>query len=220
MIRLYVWDAAAGWYGYEAPHASGKDACLARRAARRPVFHVELECQVEGYPRLKLRTSAYDVRDGGAGLIDSGDSISAPLAAVFAIPASRRPHARPDLAFEFASFLKFLRILDAGSELSLHDSVAEALASAPAGEALAFCVIAPDVDYETSIVLSPHVERVCALLVEWMEPALAIKAAPVKMASVHRSSHAQSTAQKALHRRRSRGSGHGALSHFGSERPH
>jgi hypothetical protein len=117
--------------------------------------------------RLPVCTSAFDLRDGVLALIEIDSSPGAPPSIVLVVPGQRRTEVRPELAFEFVSFLRFLRIVDDGSELAVHDYVEAALREAPGRNSVAFSIGATPAEPEVDLALAEHIECLAAGLVHW-----------------------------------------------------
>ncbi|SPE34125.1 hypothetical protein SBA6_330020 [Candidatus Sulfopaludibacter sp. SbA6] len=171
-IELHGWDSdASAWYGPD-ELAFRPDGCrhLVRRLLELPgSWHGMLRSKVPGEPRLALRASFHDLADAGLGTIDLDGSPGGPLQIVLVVPASRRTRIRPELAFEFASFLRFLDGPEAtGTELAIHDHIQRVLEQAAGAATLVFSIETRGILPEVRVHLSQQAEKLIMAMIACM----------------------------------------------------
>src|ERR1051326_1446928 len=137
-IELHSWDAdALAWCE---PHELAYRPAICRHLVRKlrethGSWHGALRSNVPGEASWRFRASCYDLRDAALATIDLEGSPGGPLEIVLVLPAARRHHARPELAFEFSAFVRFLEGPTAsGSELAIHDHLERVLQQARSEE--------------------------------------------------------------------------------------
>lgn len=171
-IELHGWDSdALAWYGPD-ELAFRPDGCryLVRRLLELPgSWHGMLRSQVPGEPPLAFRASFHDLADAGLGTIDLDGSPGGPLHIVLVVPARRRTRIRPELAFEFASFLRFLDGPEAtGTELAIHDHIQRVLEQAAGAATLVFSIETRSVLPEVRVHLSQQAEKLIMAMIACM----------------------------------------------------
>jgi len=173
-MEVYGWDSDAfAWFG---PTQLSFRPAACRHMIRQLVeaagsWHGLLRSRVPGEPSFDFRASFHDLGDAGLGTIDLDGSPGGPLEVLLVIPAARRARLRPELAFEFASFLRFLDGPEtAGAELPIHDHVQRVL-ELPAGPAtLVFSIETRSVLPEVRLHLSQQAEKLITAIAASMAP--------------------------------------------------
>jgi hypothetical protein len=170
VVHLHGWDCGDG-------HWFGPNELLFQPRARRPILGklgtslqvcYRKPSRVTGFPPLNFCATIQDLADCALAMVDLEDSQQRPLEIVLAVPRQRRPKLRPDFAFEFVSFLRFLHAATAGSEMALHDHVDEALRTAAPNASLVFSINTRHVVPEIGVVLSAHIEELAQGMLEWL----------------------------------------------------
>ncbi len=88
---------------------------------------------------------------------------------VLVVPACRRAKVRPELAFEFVSFVRFLEGPDApGTELAIHDYIQQVLEKPADGSTLVFSIEARPLLPELHMPIAQHAEHIAMSMIEWM----------------------------------------------------
>lgn len=171
-IDLHGWDADAfAWYGPdELAFRPGSCRYLVRKLLELPgSWHGILRSKVAGEPPLAFRASFHDLVDAGLGTIDLDGSPGGPLQIVLVVPAARRTRVRPELAFEFASFLRFLEGPEAkGTELAIHDHIQRVLEQAAGAATLVFSIETRGILPEVRVHLSQQAEKLIMAMIACM----------------------------------------------------
>ena len=171
VIELHGWDSVAeGWYGPCEVNGDvpGADRIVQRLRDVQRGFHGQMTCRVPGHAPVKFRTLLNDLGDAALAMISLDHLGSGPVEVVTVIPRHRLASLRPEFAFEFVSFLRFLRGVSEGAELKLHDYIQDVLAKAHDRCSLVFTVNNAPVGEEYCIPLSCHVEKLCASVLKWL----------------------------------------------------
>ena len=101
----------------------------------------------------------HDLGDAGLGMLDMEGSQGGPLQFILVAPARRRHKLRPDMAFEFITFARFLSGPEsAGDELALHDHIERALQTS-GNATLVFSIETQVLVPEVEILLAQQAER-------------------------------------------------------------
>jgi hypothetical protein len=123
---------------------------------------------VPGLPGIEFYTAVYDLRDAGLALVHLDGADGGPVGIVAAVPYNRRRLLRNDFAFELMTVISFLGSpVNTGSELAIHDYIAEALRAEPSASHV-FSVETGDVSPDIGIVLWAHFENLAAAMLHWM----------------------------------------------------
>jgi len=181
-IELHGWDARTqSWHGPDeiayniAPCRRILDQLRTLTGSWYGVLHSNHRSEMP----LDIRAYLRDLGDAGLALLDIEGSPGGPLAILLAVPAERRPRLRPDFAFEFVSFLRFLEGPETvGSELALHDYIQNVLSQATAPKTQLFSIESAHVLPEYEIVLAEHSEKLAMSLIAWMAEKDAVPAHP------------------------------------------
>jgi len=173
-IEMYGWDPDAfAWYG---PHELAFRPADCRHTIRKLLeapgsWHGLLRSSVPGEPSFTFRASFHDLADAGLGTIDLDGSPGGPLQIILVIPAARRTRVRPELAFEFTSFLRFLDGPEAaGAELPIHDHIQRVMELPPDPATLVFSIETRSVVPEVRLPLSQQAEKLITAMIACMAP--------------------------------------------------
>lgn len=110
-----------------------------------------------------------DLGDAGLAVIDMEGSSGGPLQIILAVPQQRLTKMRPDLAFEFVSFVTFLEgHKKSGSEHEIHDYVQQTLSHVTTPATFVFSIESLSVPRDCHLVLSEHAENLAISMIAWM----------------------------------------------------
>ena len=170
-VHLYGWDCETqSWNG---PNELEYTLQGARRILQKlrnapGAWYGKLSCSVPDEPPLSFHTIIHDLGDAGLALIDMEDSTSGPMEVLAVIPNQRLARIRPDFAFEFLAFLRFLGgHASIGSELTIHDYIQNTL-DTDRESSLIFSINIGSIVPEVDIVLSRHIERLSMSMLQWL----------------------------------------------------
>lgn len=169
-IYSHGWDASSqSWRGPDELTFTLQNSQLLLRKLRssKGVWYGKLGCSLHGERPASFYTSIHDLGDSAVAIIDVEDSNGSPVEVVAVIPHHRVPRIRPDFAFEFVAFLRFVRAAEAGSELLIHDYVEHTLQEVAGGSSLIFSIDGA-VPPEMNLALSVHVERLSMCMLQWL----------------------------------------------------
>ena len=171
-IILYGWDSKSqGWYGPEELEYSlrGWRRLLDKLRTLPGSWYGRLTDRSPGQPPLSFCASIHDLGDSALGIIDLEGSPGGPLEVVAVVPGQRVKKLRPEFAFEFLAFLKFLEgAQNLGSELIIHDHIERVLKETDESRTLVFSIETRFVQSELHSVISAHVGKLTMSMVAWM----------------------------------------------------
>jgi hypothetical protein len=180
-IELHGWDSRArAWHGPDELTYTLKGCrhILSKLRELPGSWYGRLRARERGGPPLSFCASIHDVGDAGLAVIDMEGSPGGPLEIILVVPAQRRAKVRPDLAFEFVSFLRFLEGPESlGSEMAIHDYIEGALSEAGKPATLIFSIQTRFVLPEAHIPISQQAERLAMSMTAWMAEKDACQAA-------------------------------------------
>ena len=108
---------------------------------------------------MRFCACVHDLGDAGLGMLDLEGSPGGPLQFILVAPARCRHKLRPDMAFEFSAFVRFLGGPESiGNELALHDHIESALQGST-NATLVFSVETQSLLPEVQILLAQQAER-------------------------------------------------------------
>src|SRR6266567_4983432 len=141
-IELHGGDPEAfGWHGPDelAFRPAGCRGLIRKLLDLPGSWHGMLRAKVAGEPSLSFRASFHNLADAGLGTIDLDGSPGGPMQIILVVPFPGRTRIRPELAFEFASFVRFLEGPETtGTELAIHDYIQRVLEQATGAATLVF----------------------------------------------------------------------------------
>lgn len=177
-VHLYGWDCESqAWHGpNELKYTLQGSRRILQKLRNTPgSWYGKLSCSVPDEPPLNFHTIIHDLGDAGLAVIDMEDSPSGPLEVLAVIPKQRLARVRPDFAFEFLAYLRFLGGHSSfGSELTIHDCIQNTLETDKESSlifSINIGVIVPEVD----IVLSKHIERLSMSMLQWLSEKDAVR---------------------------------------------
>jgi len=169
----YGWDARTEtWHG---PNTLSLSIVPARRllqaleSAPGRSWYGPVTCNAPGEPEARFFALVHDLTDCGMAMIYCDESKMGPAEIVVVIPPGRRACLRPDFAFEFLSFARFLGAAGAGAELQIHDGVAAGITAAAGSDTLVFSVSSGLWPHDLEHVLSRCVEKVAVAMCQWLQ---------------------------------------------------
>jgi hypothetical protein len=171
-IELHGWDARTQCW--TEPH----ELAYRLRESRHILDHLRqlpgswyghLKAELPGQLSLSFCASVYDLGDAALGVLDLAGTEGGPLEFVLVVPPQRRARLRPEFAFEFVSFLRFLQGPHAAHcELALHDHIEHTCAQAAPETTLVFSVETGQSDRELHALVGQQAERLAMAMVAWM----------------------------------------------------
>lgn len=172
MVQLYGWDARSlTWHG---PNelSTGETPSTPMLEGLRSVhghsWYGLVPCPSRRGPAAKFFTLVHETADCATAMIYCNDSKTGPAEILAVLPAERRAQLRPDFAFEFLSFARFLGSIHAESELRLHEAITAAIAETDDSHSLVFSLGTGLWPADHEHVLSECVEKIAATLLAWM----------------------------------------------------
>ena len=171
-IEWHGWDStSSAWYGPdELSHSlAGCRSILARLRRFSGSWYGRLGAQApDGLP-LSLFASVHDLGDTGLAALDLEGVAGGPLEVVLVAPPVRRPKLRAELAFEFASYLRFLEgAQSSGRELALYEYIERVLTEPAGPNTLVFSIETRPMDPDVQFLISEQAERLVMSMVAWM----------------------------------------------------
>jgi hypothetical protein len=169
-VYSHGWDAPSqSWRGPDELTFTLQNSrpLLRKLRSSKGAWYGKVGCRLPGERPASFCTSIHDLGDSAVALIDVEDSNGSPAEVVAVIPNHRIPSIRPDFAFEFVTFLRFVRAAEVGSELPIHDYVERTLQQAGRDSSLVFSIggtVSPEMD----LALSVHVERLVMCILQWL----------------------------------------------------
>lgn len=172
-IRLFGWDSRnETWHGpNELGHWSLPDRRLLESLRTAPAnsWYGPVRCCASGEPSAKFFALVHDLADCAVASIYCNESKAGPAEILAVVPAVRRVRLRPEFAFEFLSFARFLGALGEGAELQVHEAIVAALAEDAASTAVVFSISSGMWPGDLDHVLSRCVEKVAVTLCQWLD---------------------------------------------------
>jgi hypothetical protein len=171
-IELHGWDASArAWHGPDELPLT-LDGCRRILQNLRELpgsWYGRLRSRIPGEAPMSFTASIHDLGDAGLGVLDLEGSPGGPLQVLLVVPASRRARLRPELAFEFVSFLRFLEGAEnLGTELAIHDYVQHVLEEPGPPATLIFSIETRVTLPEERLLLSQQAGKVAMSMIAWL----------------------------------------------------
>ncbi len=171
-IELHGWDSRnRAWYGPDelAYSLTGCRGLVAKLRELHGCWQGRLLAQAPGSPSLAFCVQLRDLGDVGLATLDLEGSPGGPVEALLIVPAQRRGRIRPELAFEFTSYLRFLDgPVSQGSEIAIHDHLERTLAETPDGVTIVISVENHFISTEANLLAAEQAERMAMSLVGCM----------------------------------------------------
>ena len=170
-IELHGWDSRnQAWSGPDELSYSLKGGRRILDGLREGggCWHGELRVKAPQVPPLTFYAQVYDLGDGCVATLDMEGSPGGPLEVVLVIPAERRSMVRPEMAFEFAAYLRFLEgPVSRGSEMAIFDRVERTLRETDARTTIVFSMETRFAGPEVHILTAQACERLAMAMVAW-----------------------------------------------------
>jgi hypothetical protein len=171
-IQWYGWDSETEiWHGpNEVSPADGLSRRLlkALRSTAGRSWYGPVNWTKAGEAPCRLFALVHDLTDCAIAALYCNESKVGPAEVLAVVPAQRRAQLRPDFAFEFVAYARFLHTVDAGAELRVHEGIEGGIAEAREGDTLVFSMHSRTWPSDQEHVLSTCVEGVAAALEQWM----------------------------------------------------
>jgi len=171
-IQLYGWDSRTeswnGPTGLSFSLRASRRLVQALRAAPGRSWYGPVNCNVPGEAPARFFSLIHALCDCAVAMIYCNDSRTGPVEIVAVVPPELRARVRPDFAFEFVAFARFLGALSEEGALTVHDLIAAAIRESPSFEALVFCVSTGLWTSDLDHVLSCCVEKIALSMLEWV----------------------------------------------------
>jgi hypothetical protein len=170
-IQLYGWDSPTetwnGPTGLSVSLHAPRRLLYALKATPGKSWYGSVNCEVRGEAPTRFFSLIHALCDCAVGLIYCNDSRTGPVEIVAVIPPELRTRLRPDFAFEFVAFARFLGALSEGGALTVHDLMTAAIREAPFSEALVFSIGTGLWTSDRDQVLSCCIEKIALSMLEW-----------------------------------------------------
>lgn len=169
------------WYGWDSAHATwhGPNALSEGTQPSRTLLNALRSAQgswfgpvcASGEDSARFFTVIHDLSDCALSIIYCDESKIGPAEVVVVMPASRRERLRPEFAFEFLAFCRFLNVVHAGHECQVHEAIAQGISETAAEDDLVFSFSSGLWPSDLDHVLSRCVEKVAVSVSRWLAPA-------------------------------------------------
>ncbi|MBZ5584965.1 MAG: hypothetical protein LAQ30_22695 [Acidobacteriia bacterium] len=181
-IELHGWDSRSrAWHGPDEISftLAGTRRILNKLRELAGCWHGKLQAQGPGVPPLTFCAQIYDLGDAGLATVDMEGSPAGPLEIMLAIPPQRRARLRPELAFEFASYLRFLEGPESqGVEMAIHDHVENAIRESDPATTLLISVEMRFLTPEVHILVADAAGKLAMSLIAWLAEKDGVAAVP------------------------------------------
>ena len=172
LVQLYGWDSRSStWHGpdeFSSGKASSARLLEALRSATGQSWYGPVNCCWGHEPATRFFALVHELADCATAMIYCNESKTGPAEILAVLPAERRSRLRPEFAFEFVSFVRFLGSLDAGAELHVHDAITAAIAETCDSDSIVFSIGSGLWPSDRQHVLSECVEKIAVTLLEWL----------------------------------------------------
>ena len=171
-IQLYGWDSRTetwnGPTGLTLSLRGSRRLLHALQATPGRSWYGPVNCGAPGEAPTRFFSLIHSLCDCAVAMIYCNDSRTGPIEIVAVVPAELRARLRPDFAFEFVSFARFLGALSEGGALTVHDLIEAAIRGSQFSEALVFSISTGLWTSDLDHVLSCCVERIVLSMLEWV----------------------------------------------------
>lgn len=171
-IQLYGWDSRTeswnGPTGLSFSLRASRRLVQALRAAPGRSWYGPVNCNVPGEAPTRFFSLIHALCDCAVAMIYCNDSRNGPVEIVTVVPPELRARMRPDFAFEFVAFARFLGALSEEGALTVHDLIVAAILESHSSEALVFCISTGLWTSDLDHVLSCCVEKIALSMLEWV----------------------------------------------------
>ena len=171
-VQLYGWDSAhEAWHGPNEVDFTlrGAQRLLDNlRAAPGDSWYGPVNCcSAPGETEAGLFAVVHDVQDAALAALYCNESRTGPVELLVALPAESRGRLRPEFAFEFVAYARFIGALQESAQLTVHDGMAAALDEAAPADSLVFSISTGLWAEDCDDLLSRCVERLSVGLLQW-----------------------------------------------------
>jgi hypothetical protein len=171
-VQMYGWDARTEtWSGpteLNLPLRGAPRVLEALRAMPGSSWYGPVNCGASGQPPARFFTLIHALGDSAVAMIYCHDSRTGPAEIVAVVPPELRARLRPEFAFEFVAFARFLEALSEAGALTVHDLIASAVAEAQPSDALVFSISSGLWTSDQDHVLCDCVEKIAASMLQWL----------------------------------------------------
>jgi len=101
-------------------------------------------------------------------MIYCNDSKTGPAEVLVVVPAELRSSLRPDFAFEFLAFARFLGAVSESAAMTVHDRIASAIEESFDSDSLVFSIGTGLWESDRDHILSQCVETIAVSLLQWI----------------------------------------------------
>jgi|ERR1035438_187035 hypothetical protein len=171
-IQLYGWDSRTeswnGPTGLSFSLRASRRMMQALRAAPGGSWYGPVNCGVPGEAPSRFFSLIHALCDCALAMIYCNDSRTGPVEIVTVVPPELRARLRPDFAFEFVAFARFLGALSEEGALTVHDLIAAAIRESQSSDALVFSISTGLWTSDLDHALSCCVEKIALSMLEWV----------------------------------------------------
>jgi hypothetical protein len=143
-VQLYGWDSETrNWSGPTELGSTVRGSKRLMEGLRNMSgrsWYGPLNCCSSGEPTARFFTVIHELCDCSMAMIYCNDSKAGPAALVVVVPAELRAGLRPDFAFEFLAFGRFLGAISEAAAMTVHDRMADAIEETSGSDSLVFAV--------------------------------------------------------------------------------
>jgi hypothetical protein len=171
-IQLYGWDSRTEiWSGpteLSFPRRAPQRLLEALRTTPGRSWYGPVNCCASGEPAARFFTIVHDLCDCAVAMIYCHESRTGPAEILVVVPPEVRTYLRPEFAFGYVAFVRFLGALGEDSALTVHDLITAAITAAHPCDSLVFSISTglwmSDLDH----VLSICVEKIAMSMLQWI----------------------------------------------------
>ena len=171
-IQLYGWDSRTecwnGPTGLSVSCRQSRHLVQALEAAPGGSWFGPVNCNIPGEAPARFFSVIQALGDGAVALIYCNESRTGPIEIVAAIPPELQARLRPDFAFEFVAFTRFLGAISEAGSLTVHELIESAIRERQPSEALVFSIGTGLWTSDLDHVLSSCVEKIALSMLEWV----------------------------------------------------
>jgi len=170
-VRLYGWDSGTGnWSGpteLGSTVRGSKRLMEGLRTMSGRSWYGPLNCSSSVEPPARFFTVVHELCDCSLAMVYCNDSKAGPAALVVVVPSELHPTLRPDFAFEFLAFARFLGAITESAAMTVHERMSAAIEESSDSDSFVFAIgtglWASDRDH----MLSQCIETIAVSLLQW-----------------------------------------------------
>ena len=171
-VQWYGWDSQSStWHGpteFRRGNAPATRLLDSLRETSGQSWYGQVHCGAGSGSATRFFTLVHAFADCATAMIYCSESKNGPAEIVAVLPAHRRSRLRPEFAFEFLSFARFLGAIQAGADVRVHEAITAAIDEAPETDSLVFSIASGLWPGDREHELSECVEKVAVTLLEWL----------------------------------------------------